>query len=274
MRRFIVLLLAPFVVLFAACGETPVESPLGSSGLTPAGPPSHANNPGGPVVVDANSEAGWIFNRDASNATPAGFSFGAAQIGSGSLHAEPITNGPPNGNASKFILEYFPDAGIAIGDFGGFSIDFLIDPDGTSFPANQFYINVYTSMNPPNGGFYDCRFDYVATSGSTTDWTTLAVGGAPTNIVSRHGTLCPATLADMPASATISLFAVNLGDTGANDGGVGGYFDNAVLTVEGSTTTYDFEPNCKSGGWESLTRPDGSGFKNQGRCMKYAKTGK
>lgn len=274
MRHTLALLLILSVgVAFAACGESPVGS-TDSSSLVPAGPPSHANNPGGAVVVDANPDAGWAFNIDPNNFTPAGFSFGAAQIGAGSLHADPITNGPPSGNAAKFILAYAPDGGIVIGDFGGFSIDFLIDPDGTSFDEDQFYINVYAFMDPPNGTFYDCRFDYVADAGSTVAWTTLEVGGTPTSVASRNGTTCPATLADMPAGGTISFVAVNIGDTSANDTGVGGYFDNAVVTIDGSSTTYDFEPNCKSGGWKTLTRPDGSSFKNQGQCMKYSKTGK
>jgi hypothetical protein len=31
---------------------------------------------------------------------------------------------------------------------------------------------------------------------------------------------------------------------------------------------------CKNGGWQSLTRADGSTFKNQGDCMQYVNTGK
>jgi hypothetical protein len=31
---------------------------------------------------------------------------------------------------------------------------------------------------------------------------------------------------------------------------------------------------CKKGGWESLTRDDGSAFKNQGDCVQYVNTGK
>ena len=32
--------------------------------------------------------------------------------------------------------------------------------------------------------------------------------------------------------------------------------------------------DCKNGGWASLTRPDGSPFKNQGDCIQYVNTGK
>jgi len=31
---------------------------------------------------------------------------------------------------------------------------------------------------------------------------------------------------------------------------------------------------CKNGGWQSLSREDGSTFKNQGDCIQYANTGK
>ena len=31
---------------------------------------------------------------------------------------------------------------------------------------------------------------------------------------------------------------------------------------------------CKDGGWQSLTRADGSTFKNQGDCVSYAQNGK
>lgn len=31
---------------------------------------------------------------------------------------------------------------------------------------------------------------------------------------------------------------------------------------------------CKKGGWQNLSRADGSGFKNQGDCIQYANTGK
>ena len=31
---------------------------------------------------------------------------------------------------------------------------------------------------------------------------------------------------------------------------------------------------CKSGGWQSSVRKDGSAFKNQGDCVSYTNTGK
>jgi len=56
--------------------------------------------------------------------------------------------------------------------------------------------------------------------------------------------------------------------------------DNTVIgTADGGKTTYTYDQpqnkaDCKKGGWEDLTRDDGSKFKNQGDCIQYANTGK
>jgi hypothetical protein len=50
----------------------------------------------------------------------------------------------------------------------------------------------------------------------------------------------------------------------------------------GSTTLFDFEPcvvaasraACKEGGWTTVKRGDGTGFKNQGDCVAYVEAGK
>lgn len=43
------------------------------------------------------------------------------------------------------------------------------------------------------------------------------------------------------------------------------------VTRSGVTPTTD---GCRKGGWQSLTRADGSTFKNQGDCIQYVNTGK
>ena len=59
----------------------------------------------------------------------------------------------------------------------------------------------------------------------------------------------------MGDGATLRMIALNLGDRSANDVGVDGYFDNVVVTIDGDTTVYDFEPvppnkdACKKGGY-------------------------
>jgi hypothetical protein len=58
--------------------------------------------------------------------------------------------------------------------------------------------------------------------------------------------------------------------------------DALTIGVSGDTVTYDFEKyhvattkdQCKDGGWQNVTRADGSAFKNQGDCVSYVNTGK
>ena len=44
------------------------------------------------------------------------------------------------------------------------------------------------------------------------------------------------------------------------------------VTASGLVATS--KDQCKNGGWENLSRHDGSGFKNQGDCIQYVNTGK
>lgn len=209
-------------------------SPAGASGIE------------GDGLVTANPDDGWAFNQEDPYTTPAGFTTAEASTGSGSLHVEPITNvGGVDANA-KFILRYVPDAPILLSDLDAFSIDFLIDDAGTKFTPNQFYINLYTLTPDPDDGdsWFDCRFDYVATGGSTTAWTTLAFDGAAMATATDDrliGGDCPTNFDAMPAGSQVLFISVNLGDTSFNDAGIGGYFDNAVLTMAGEEATWDFE---------------------------------
>lgn len=216
------------------------------------------------VRVDEDGEGGWLFNRDASTSTPYEFSLDEASIGDGSLHVLPIGSDP----ADKFIAEQF--LGVVLDDVEQISYDFQIEGDAAD--ANYFYVNVYTNYpgsNPDN--FYDCRFDYVATAGSATSFTTMEVNSTdtPTFVATRGSTtpICPSTLDEMPEGSWLRVFSINVGDTSANDAGVGGYLDNVTATVAGVTTTWDFEvplqvkDDCKDGGWETY------GFTNQGECV-------
>jgi hypothetical protein len=53
------------------------------------------------------------------------------------------------------------------------------------------------------------------------------------------------------------------------------HYDN--VNIDGTIYTFDQpldKDECKKGGWEDLTRADGSAFKNQGDCIQYVNTGK
>lgn len=232
-------------------------------------------------TFDLAEYSGWLFNRDTNTQTPYIFTTDQASIGFGSLYVEPITNSI-NGDADKFIGELFLDEEIA--NIQSISYDFLIGQGGVAADENHFYMNVYANFGESSfDKFYDCRYNVVPTTGSTTDWTTITFD--PTQaypVATRTGAsasphTCPAVPADMDnlsPNSTIRVVALNVGDTSGNDDGLDGYYDNVVVAEVDGTTIYDFEAvptdknECKQGGWENY------GFKNQGQCIQFVNTGK
>ncbi len=229
------------------------------------------------VVVTGDTSAGenqpgWLFNRDEDTDTPFEFNSDEASIGAGSLYVLPIGANP----SDKFIAENFLATPVSL--VNALSYDFLIAESGDADDAEQFYLNVYANIDDSDN-YYDCRFDYVPSEGSTSEFTTFVVNvtDAPT-AVTKHGSstivACPATLAEMPVGSYVRAFAINVGDTSDNDTGLAGYLDNVVVDLDDEITTYDFEPvlspvskdECKKGGWMSFNSPS---FKNQGQCVSY-----
>ncbi len=47
-----------------------------------------------------------------------------------------------------------------------------------------------------------------------------------------------------------------------------------LVGLEIALPTPSSKEDCKQGGWLGLTRPDGSGFRNQGQCIRYVNTGR
>ncbi len=228
-----------------------------------------ASAAGSTMIVTPTNTQGWILNGDPTTATPYEFSEDQASLGEGSLFVPAIGTNP----SDKFIAAL--PLGVATNDLTSVSYDFLVAGNGDETDANQFYLNVYTNV-PGSTTFYDCRFDYVPTTGSTTDFTTATFNTAdtPVNVGDRADAfVCPATLDAMPEGSTVSFIAVNVGDTSANDTGLAGYLDNVVVTTAEGETVYDFEQDlttladkeaCKDGGWMNSEVPV---FKNQGQCV-------
>lgn len=241
------------------------------------------------IVVSGDTAAGenqpgWLFNRDASTATPFEFNTDAASIGTGSLYVLPIGSNP----SDKFIGENFLLSPIA--DINSISYDFKIGGGGDASDANQFYMNVYANFGESDPEkFYDCRYDIVPVAGSTTDFTTVTFDPAQAYpVTTRTGAsaspfTCPSVPADMntlSAGSTIRVFALNVGDTSVNDEGLDGYLDNVVVDNVSDVLVYDFElegdepsgtvpltkDECKDGGWMSFSDPS---FKNQGQCVSF-----
>lgn len=240
------------------------------------------------VVVTGDTAAGenqpgWLFNRDISTSTPFEFNTDAASIGIGSVYIFPIGSNP----ADKFIAENFINTPIA--DINSISYDFLIGSGGTAADENEFYMNVYANFGESDDlKYYDCRYNVVPTTGSTSSFTTITFDPTlayPVTTRSSSPYPCPAIPANMDLlspGSNIRMFALNVGDTSGNDVGLDGYYDNVVVDLDSGVIIYDFEPyevatdkdSCKQGGWKDLRRADGSPFKNQGECIRYVNTGK
>lgn len=180
------------------------------------------------VLVSGNTAAGenspgWMFNRDASTATPYEFNTDKASIGVGSLYVKPIGANA----ADKFIAEDFLLKPIA--QVNSVSYDFLIAGNGDATDAGQFYMSVYANYGSSSATkFYDCRYSVVPTIGSTTNFTTATFDPTLPYPVTTHGTSpfpCPASPAGMntlSAGSTIRAFSLNVGDTSASDTGLAG----------------------------------------------------
>lgn len=222
------------------------------------------------VRVDGEGVGDWQFNPDADNATPYEFSLDQASIGYGSLYVDPISS---TEGARKFIAAKVIDVDAVT--FDAFSYDFLIAGNGDASDANEFYLNVYVNLGgglDPND-YYDCRFDFVPTTGSTAAFTSFAVNDTTTaTTVAPRGTDgstigCPNALADLPLGSTVDFVTLNVGDTSLNDADLAGYFDNVSIEIGGDITVYDFEvpltvkDACKNGGYVTY------GFDNQGDCV-------
>lgn len=222
------------------------------------------------------NQPGWLFNRDSVSAYE--FNTDAASIGQGSLYVMPITAPASN----KFVGENFLNTPIA--DVTSISYDFKIGQSAQSTQEEQFYMNVYANFGESDPlKYYDCRYDVVPTVGSQNGFTTVTFDPTKAYPVTTRGgaAVSPHTCPTVPANmdnlspgSRIRMFALNVGDTSANDVGVDGYLDNGVVTTTTGVTTYDFEPTltptskdeCKNGGWIQFNAPS---FKNQGQCVAF-----
>jgi hypothetical protein len=235
------------------------------------------------VVVSGNTSAGenqpgWLFNRDVTTSTPYTFNTDQASIGLGSLYVPPIGSTASN----KFIGEYFINSPVA--DVDSISYDFMIGSGGDNTKEEHFYMNVYANFGVSDDlKFYDCRYNIVPTTGSTSEFTTVTFDPNQTYpVTTRTGGsaspfACPAKPADMDLlspGSNIRVIALNVGDTSTSDVGLDGYLDNVVVDANGYVITFDFEPaltpaskdECKKDGWMNFNAPS---FKNQGACVSF-----
>lgn len=184
----------------------------------------------------AYDQPGWLFNRDTNTDTPFTFTSDEASLGLGSLYVLPI-----GANASdKFIGELFVRETLS--DVESISYDYRLGDTVPANQVNQFYANVYVNFTD-NGDYGHCVYNVVPTNG-TAGWHTMTFDPEATYDVRTRGSApatCPARPADLPDTAHLRMFALNLGDTSVNDQGVDGYFDKVVVTTVDDVLTYDLE---------------------------------
>ncbi len=202
-----------------------------------AAPAALAATPATVVTVTPESLNGWVVDPDPSTPAPAyAFAAGAHTAGIGSLQFGPIAAANPSSKMIVQRAENIPTASFGLG------FDYYIAPDATNKNPQQYYANVYTRKAGSAASFYDCRYDFVATTAGD-GWHHVDVAGATTAtaVAAKNGTTCGTSLSNLPGG-TVFLVALNAGDTSASDAGIKGAFDSVAITGAAGTTTYDFEP--------------------------------
>jgi hypothetical protein len=237
---------------------------VATSSLTAIGaflaPTAGALPPTGTITVQGDTAAaenteGWMFNRDVTTSTPFEFNADEADLGLGSLYVAPISGSVAS---DKFIAENFLLS--EIDDVNTISYDYMIGANGVSSDYDQMYMNVYANFGESSATkFYDCRYTVLASSASTSSFTTLTFDTNSAYLVATRtgGQASPYTCPTVPsamnslsAGSTIRAFSINVGDTTLGDANIDAYLDNVVVNSVSGITTYDFEPvvpACEAG---------------------------
>jgi len=176
------------------------------------------------------------------------------------------TGGDPDGSYSGVYFAVSSISGELLTDVSGLSFNYTGTPTAgsprISLPIDtdndgdtEFYISIGAFYCNNGAGLVDPMTDTTCTLWSNLDGTTpLASNWAA--LLAAHPTWrvsddVPFIIADDPGLWTVSN--VHLGE------------------AENVATAKD---ECKKGGWEDMTRADGTTFKNQGDCIQYVNTGK
>lgn len=255
--------------LFA--GSTVVVTPTNQQGWTSA-PPLADTRPGGAVnfVVDNTAPSGngaLQLTTDATTTSKAQYMHAAnvplADVTDLSYYTRQISASFPQGEPSYQLPVCL--GGVTGTTCNGFTT-LVYEPyenPGLGTPGGTVIPNVWQKWDVSNGQFWSSR---TATGGGACN-TVAGAGGAPFYTLAGLKSVCP--------NAVVVGFGVNIG---SNNPAYNVYTD----LFQFNDTTYDFEPyevatskdQCKSGGYLTVKRNDGTGFKNQGDCIQYVNTGK
>jgi hypothetical protein len=236
------------------------------------------------VVVHPGDMDGWAVVHDTC---------GAASTGSVSFVNGP--GSPPAGVGSvKFTIGANGDSyeTLRTGQYNAVKLSALTSLDYwtyvTSAPGSQAaYIDLYVDWNNDNVQDDTITFEpvYQTAQGTVTLntwqhwnafgglWWSSNMGGPPPLFT------LASYIASHPNAAILGgsdkNFVLATGCGGAAWTGFVGNADKLTIGVNGSNTTFDFEPGigpptskaqCKKGGWKKFNNPS---FKNQGQCVAY-----
>ncbi len=264
--------------------------------LTPALTPLALAAPTTQVVTDSDitrqpentppTNNGVLYTRNAGTGT---FVAGPATppAGAGSLQLDTPTG------ADKVFLFNYDHIGTRLADIDAMSY-YTYRTTGSLQQVTA--LNMEVDYNGPNvaGGFTTLVFEPVyntdqgaVVSGQWQYWDAFNGGNATwwstKNIPGVCAFTCYVSWADIvaanPDATILGGFGVN---QGSGNPGLVTAVDALTFGASGNTVTYDFElyhvatsqEQCKNGGWQTVTRADGSSFRNQGDCMQYVNTGR
>lgn len=207
--------------------------------------------------------------------------------GIGSLELQTVTA------ADKVTLFNYDHVGTRLQDITSIGYATYRDPTSvTTHPAQVPSINIQVDINGDAlGGFTTLVFEpvYNTAQGTVTPgvwqewdayfggqaiwWSTRPINGC---LVGPCYQTWQTIVANNPDAVVVGGFGVN---QGSGNGGLTASTDALKLAYREVCVLYDLEPfratnECKKGGWQHLTRADGTPFKNQGDCVSYMNTGK
>lgn len=210
--------------------------------------------------------------------------FGDAEIispGNASPHAAQLRSDADPGFGG---VDFAVPAGTTFADIDQLATDYMFESDDSCGGGSpRFQINVEDPVSGDSGNI----FVYI---GPPPNYT----GCAP-SVWANTGDLLegvnPIDTTQLSGGAFYDPYATAVGKYGGYnvtgiqlvvdgswffaDGEQTALFDNT--DIDGTIYTYDQPLNkdeCKNGGWQNLSRADGSTFKNQGDCIQYVNTGK
>jgi hypothetical protein len=215
--------------------------------------------------------------------------FGGATIvspGNASPHAVQLVSNTGNTATTDDFsgIRFDVPAGTTFADLGTLSSDFMPEADDTCVGGSpRFQIAIDTDNDGDRDGNI---FAYFGTdSGSPAcvpgvwqNTTDLLEAGKLLDTSQLGGTFYDPYATALANYGSLSVVGISLVvDAGwaAADKEQTFHIDNT--NIDGTVYTYDDvqdKEECKQGGWQNLTREDGSPFKNQGDCVSYTNTGR